>query len=383
MSAWETLGLPPGSDRKAIKKAYAKLLKENRPDEDLSGFQRLYEAYQEALEAAKAEALNNTSGMSHENATNEPFPQEYEELDKAHHSSKENLWISHVTDTSSTNQHEEKSEQASTFTIGSIKKKTDHEEELSNLRQQAENLANNIDKRYRITSWKFIAQSPYLLDSQFNRALGEIVFGLLLANKALGHVEMCLWKQLNEDILIFLNETFSWTEQENSYMEAFESDLAKEMLEVISRIEKERLHSETTPSEPQNITINETSYHRKKISNLRKTLATILDICVFSIFAYLLSQNIIFGKSSPSISGFIDSLLNDISMITTLVISYFIVSKIMLRSTPGKWLSGYQVHEGHTYNLCFRRGMGLAISFFLLVIWLSFIRSFFAGASLS
>lgn len=49
MWALEVLGLTPEADEKAIKKAYAKQLKQPRPDEDPVGFQHLHEAYQAAL----------------------------------------------------------------------------------------------------------------------------------------------------------------------------------------------------------------------------------------------------------------------------------------------------------------------------------------------
>ena len=47
--AFSLLGLPVGADERSIKRAYARLLKATRPDEDPAGFQRLNEAYQAAL----------------------------------------------------------------------------------------------------------------------------------------------------------------------------------------------------------------------------------------------------------------------------------------------------------------------------------------------
>jgi len=48
--AFSLLGLPPDADERAIKRAYARLLKTTRPDEDPAGFQHLNQAYQRALE---------------------------------------------------------------------------------------------------------------------------------------------------------------------------------------------------------------------------------------------------------------------------------------------------------------------------------------------
>ncbi|NGZ74352.1 tetratricopeptide repeat protein [Saccharibacillus alkalitolerans] len=53
MSVWEILGIAPTADARAIKRAYAALLKKVHPEDDPEGFQRLREAYGEALELAK------------------------------------------------------------------------------------------------------------------------------------------------------------------------------------------------------------------------------------------------------------------------------------------------------------------------------------------
>lgn len=53
MSHWQTLGLEPEADERSIKRAYAKLLKVHRPDEDAAAFQQLREAYESALAQAR------------------------------------------------------------------------------------------------------------------------------------------------------------------------------------------------------------------------------------------------------------------------------------------------------------------------------------------
>jgi len=53
MWALDVLGLPDDADERGIKRAYAKLLKQTRPDEDPEGFQQLHDAYRYALEYAR------------------------------------------------------------------------------------------------------------------------------------------------------------------------------------------------------------------------------------------------------------------------------------------------------------------------------------------
>lgn len=52
---WQVLELSPDADERSIKRQYAKLLKVTRPDEDPVAFQRLREAYEQALHSAREE----------------------------------------------------------------------------------------------------------------------------------------------------------------------------------------------------------------------------------------------------------------------------------------------------------------------------------------
>ena len=49
MNAWEILGIEPTSDKKTIKRAYAKLLKQYHPEENPETFKQIQAAYQQCL----------------------------------------------------------------------------------------------------------------------------------------------------------------------------------------------------------------------------------------------------------------------------------------------------------------------------------------------
>jgi len=56
MWAFDALGLADDADEREIKRAYARQLKQTRPDEDPEGFQRLHDAYRYALDHARDRA---------------------------------------------------------------------------------------------------------------------------------------------------------------------------------------------------------------------------------------------------------------------------------------------------------------------------------------
>jgi len=56
MWPYSELGIEATTDERAIKRAYASKLKQNRPDENPEGFQRLHEAYQAALQRCQTAA---------------------------------------------------------------------------------------------------------------------------------------------------------------------------------------------------------------------------------------------------------------------------------------------------------------------------------------
>ncbi|GFZ90411.1 hypothetical protein GCM10008018_40870 [Paenibacillus marchantiophytorum] len=56
MHIWNTLGIDPSGDSSVIKRAYAKQLKLHHPEDDPEGYQRLREAYDQALRQAKQQS---------------------------------------------------------------------------------------------------------------------------------------------------------------------------------------------------------------------------------------------------------------------------------------------------------------------------------------
>lgn len=63
MSPFQLLRIPADADEREIKRAYARLLRHNRPDDDAAAFQRLQEAYSHCLDIARARAAAAVHGQ--------------------------------------------------------------------------------------------------------------------------------------------------------------------------------------------------------------------------------------------------------------------------------------------------------------------------------
>ncbi|WP_338496146.1 J domain-containing protein [Pseudomonas sp. WP18] len=72
MSHWQLLSLTPDADERSIKRAYARLLKVHRPDENPDAFQRLREAYETSLAEARWRAQADEETV--ETPLAEPLP---------------------------------------------------------------------------------------------------------------------------------------------------------------------------------------------------------------------------------------------------------------------------------------------------------------------
>ena len=76
MSPFKTLGLDDAADIGTIKRAYVRLLRTHRPDEDAVAFQRLHEVYEACLQQAHWRALNDDADLDDDDvdAANDVLP---------------------------------------------------------------------------------------------------------------------------------------------------------------------------------------------------------------------------------------------------------------------------------------------------------------------
>lgn len=81
MNPWTVLGIEEGCDRRTIKRAYARLIKQHHPEEDPEGFQRVRAAYEKVLEQLEFFNWTETNGVQNTEHHEKPImPAESEEV---------------------------------------------------------------------------------------------------------------------------------------------------------------------------------------------------------------------------------------------------------------------------------------------------------------
>ncbi len=184
MSCWDFLGLEPTVDAKAIRRAYANLLRTYHPEDDPEGFKALREAYEQALEESRR---LNVEGPDDTDAKARPTPENPNETPTRTHDAREET------------RHETR--------VDDIKSAVDA------FMQRAGEIYQDFPRRIDVAQWQTLFKDDVLWNLEVKH---NISFNLFNAIANTGHVP--------GEVFGLFEEVFGWLEQQLELDEHFSEE---------------------------------------------------------------------------------------------------------------------------------------------------------------
>jgi uncharacterized RDD family membrane protein YckC len=233
MDFWNTLQLAPTTDIRAIKKAYAVLLKQNRPDDNPAGFQRLHGAYQDALSWAEnrldeEDAAARAGAQPTTPATTAPVQGENPDVS------------AFVEDVDTRTESSDAANATEDTGYGCGDPNCEHcaaeaawekylDEQWETLVQKVEDTLEDASRRNDPAAWHFLVESEALLDIDFKGAFAMRFLQRLLQ---LFSQQQETGEQLLEPAIVrHLNQLFWWSERRHHYDDYIDPDWVDDFMQ--------------------------------------------------------------------------------------------------------------------------------------------------------
>jgi len=209
---WEILGIEPTTNKKNIKRAYAKKLKAVRPDDNPQAFQELREAYQWAL-----------------NEYEEPYDYyEYTpdvELAEQAHTSEYNLIFDESQNANTQPKLINETLEAPPADETDEDYSESEEETLSEsqLEQDWNTLFDRVTANtqgHKISHWKFIEELPSMQDMNFKNEVSYKLFSMLSETNQISLLQHKTLR-IKPKVLNYLNSIFAWDTQWQHFQKEF------------------------------------------------------------------------------------------------------------------------------------------------------------------
>ena len=266
MNCWEVLGIEPYSDKKTIKIAYAKLLKQCRPDDDPEGFQVLHKAYKNALQWVPVEYVKDeTPWMTDEGkptlsadsvwAVDDGKPADVSEIilkapESSANESQDNPHSPnsiHESDTQSSDYHQDADDEyhllAAELEQQSQLPELSAEDEalLAEISNQEESFGEDWETLYTkvnqiikstkqandVDSWRFIESLPSMRDLEFRKATADKVFEVIAEVNQSSLESKNLY--VKRPVINYLNGLFNWDKKWQQY----DYEYSRSMLDAV------------------------------------------------------------------------------------------------------------------------------------------------------
>ncbi|WP_226647887.1 RDD family protein [Microbulbifer variabilis] len=430
MSPWEILELEPCDDARTIKRAYARKLKQTRPDEKPEEFQQLHSAYKWALKAAErlkeeneeskepksaeviAEVANAEQAVQSPVAAQlqgQPEPQEQQGSEPNHkdHSpippeaieqvqSKVSLDQNQVQDQeqeiggerqqeASTEKHTEEQHSEDTDAqedsvqenpIEGEGTEQDQERELRiteyhRILEQVDRLLQKPSEHNVKENWRFLTDTPYMLDEEYNWNLGLSIFERFARiNLQASEVASKGKKQarISNNIIQYCNSLFDWNGNASYLYGALDESLCDCIFNS--------LQSEEVTVDPAQGLRGGRKLIRHKVIQLEETydqyyfghllargVAVLLDLLLIYVAVGFITSIVIMKVYDISETAATTITLG-ICCLAYLLMAW-IAESSRFQATPGKYLMGYKVTNKKFERISYGRGLWRILSFTL------------------
>ncbi|QAA33420.1 J domain-containing protein [Clostridium manihotivorum] len=191
MNSWEILEIEPTEELSVIKKAYAKKLKVYHPEDDPEGFQKLREAYDNALKYAKkskSSISESTKVLSEESISSQQKVFNQPDIKEADHY-KEEVYNYNIPHTRIVDDY--------------VEEQIDYYELIDEFFESAESLYNDFYKRIDTKNWQELLNHDIMWQLNYKEQLSRNMIEFLFNHR-----------YLPRDVWRLLNETFNWSEME-------------------------------------------------------------------------------------------------------------------------------------------------------------------------
>lgn len=420
MNPWALLDIEPCDDPRAIKRAYAVKLKQNRPDEKPEAFQQLHGAYKQALklaqggvqrretDAVKAEVVKPEVAKPVEqvlDAVAVEIPAAAAPLSSPEISAAESVKSEPGSDPGSEPvreceapvpaAEEMRADEADAVEKDAVEKDAEEADarqlridEYHRVLEQVEQILLDPLRLNLESRWHFLAESPYMLEDEYNWNLGLAVFERLARfnqTAAEGKGKDKYRTVITDNVLAWCDQLFGWSGSTDTYYERFDETLADTIFDA--------LHADTDERDPTSAIRGGGKLVRQKArvaqdrleqyffgGLLGRALAVILDIGLIHLMIGVLATAVIMKvtgqtESDATFSGIL------LSAGTYLLLSW-LAECSHWQTTPGKWLLGYRVMDKNFQRVGYLRGLWRTVSFLLTVPTLKvgwFINCFLGG----
>ncbi len=335
MHYWNLLEIQPTSDKRLIKRAYAKKLKQCRPDQDPKAFQSLYEAYQSAL---------NHLEEASESSFDEAFLEENSVPDQsfAEKEIKKNAFeaITHYENKKINFRDDSQDRTGSVDPEENLKNEwetIDPYEAAENVLATCREILQDPQRYDEIQSWTFLQGHEDLFDRTCKEYVARNLLNLLIEKKE--SKEKATQFYVSEEVLTFLNQIFWWTDRLEDYEDEYSIEHLEKLFTYFFKQQgkeyKKKLRVQKwshSPNFHQEISQQQLYFWRRLVA---LALDLSMGLCVSAVIFQLLrltGSTGIMGSDSFYIVGIVLGLV---------MISFFEGST--LQASPGKLAMGIRV----------------------------------------